>query len=115
MSNDQVPGIRGQEWGEMPPTVPTRVPLPHRSRLSEYESGEPRPPSPGQQAIILAMLMIGILMMGVQLWLLTVALELYLGGNGSDVLWLALISGLIFLGGLLVLRVLGRRPRVGGW
>jgi hypothetical protein len=50
--------------------------------------------------------------MGVQLWLLTVALELYLAGHGYQVWSLALVSGLIFLGGLFVLWLLGKRPRV---
>jgi hypothetical protein len=56
--------------------------------------------------------MIGLLLMGIQLWLLTVALELYLAGSGGRGWLLALVSGLIFLGGLLVLRRLGRRPRL---
>jgi hypothetical protein len=71
-----------------------------------------RSPPPGQQAIVMAALMIGLLLMGIQLWLLTVALELYLGGSGRRVWLLALVSGLIFLGGLLMLRLLGRRPGV---
>ena len=58
----------------------------------------------------LAPLMLALLLMGIQLWLLTVALELYLGGAGRQVWQLALASGLIFLGGLLTLRLLGQRP-----
>jgi hypothetical protein len=60
----------------------------------------------------MAALMIGLLMMGVQLWLLTVALDLYLGGQGRAIWLLALVSGAIFAGGVLMLRVLGRRPRL---
>lgn len=71
-----------------------------------------RPP-PGQQAVVLAALMIGLLMMGIQLWLLTVALELFLSGAGRQVWLLAVVSGAIFIGGLLMLRLLGRRPRIG--
>lgn len=72
-----------------------------------------RPPPPlGQMAILLAALLIGILLMGVQLWLLTVALELYLGGNGGQVWQLALVSGLIFLGGWAMLRLLRTRSTV---
>ena len=56
-------------------------------------------------------LAIGILLMGIQLWLLTIALDLYLGGQDTYIWLLAVISGLVFLGGLLVLRVLTRRPR----
>lgn len=73
---------------------------------------EDRTPPPGQQAVVMAALMLGLLLMGIQLWLLTVALELYLGGHGRQVWLLALVSGLIFLGGLLVLNVLRRRPRL---
>jgi Family of unknown function (DUF6755) len=73
---------------------------------------EERVAPPGQLAIVMAALMLGLLLMGIQLWLLTVALELYLGGHGQQVWLLALVSGLIFVGGLLVLRVLGRRPRL---
>ena len=69
-----------------------------------------RPPPPGQTTIASAALAIGVLLMGIQLWLLTVALELYLGGAGRQVWQLALASGLIFLGGLLTLRLLGQRP-----
>lgn len=71
-----------------------------------------RPPAPGQLAIVLAALTIGILLLGVQLWLLTVALELYLSGAGGRVWQLALVSGGIFLGGLAMLWLLGRRPEV---
>jgi hypothetical protein len=62
--------------------------------------------------VVGAGLAIGILLMGVQLWLLAVALDLYLAGAGHQVWSLALVSGLIFLGGLLVLWLLGKRPRV---
>ena len=71
-----------------------------------------QPPPPGQMALILAGLAIGLLLMSIQLWLLTVALDLYLAGSGARIWQLALASGAIFLGGLLMLRLLGRRPRV---
>jgi hypothetical protein len=71
-----------------------------------------RPTPPGQVAVVMAALMLGLLLMGIQLWLLTVALELFLGGHGTQVWLLALVSGAIFLGGLLVLKVLGRRSRL---
>ncbi len=70
------------------------------------------PPPPGQMALVLAALTIGILLMGMQLWLLTIALELYLAGEGGRVWQTALVSGAIFLGGLLMLRLRRRRPRV---
>jgi ABC-type multidrug transport system fused ATPase/permease subunit len=69
-------------------------------------------PPPGQMAIVMAGLVIGILLMGIQLWLLTVALDLYLAGKGREVWQLALLSGLIFLGGLAMLWLIGRRPQV---
>jgi hypothetical protein len=68
-------------------------------------------PRPGQGPIVGAALAIGVLLMGIQLWLLTVALDLYLAGKATQVWGIAAVSGLIFLGGLVVLWVLGRRPR----
>ena len=76
-----------------------------------FDALEGRQPPPGHLAILMAALMLGLLLMGIQLWLLTVALELYLGGHGRQVWLLAVVSGLIFAGGLLVLNMLGRRPR----
>lgn len=75
------------------------------------EPGAP-PPAPGQAALVMAALLIGLLLMALQLWLLTVALELYLSGAGGQVWQLALTSGAIFLGGLAILQVLRRRPEV---
>ena len=72
---------------------------------------EDRSPPPGRQAVVMAALVLGLLLMGIQLWLLTVALELFLGGHGRQVWLLAVVSGLIFVGGLVVLKVLRRRPR----
>lgn len=69
-------------------------------------------PPPGQMGLVMAGLTIGLLLMSVQLWLLTIALELYLAGEGQRIWLVALISGLIFAGGLLMLRLLRRRPRV---
>jgi uncharacterized protein DUF6755 len=79
--------------------------------LSETTAYERRTPSHGQAAIVLAGLTIGTILMGIQLWLLTVALDLYLSGR-PEATWLAAgISGLVFLGGLLILRLLPRRPK----
>lgn len=77
---------------------------------SESTADVERTPPPGRVAIVLSGLAIGILLMGIQLWILTVALDLYLSGGGPGVLVLTLISGLIFLGGLFVLRQLSRHP-----
>lgn len=82
--------------------------------------GGPRPeelvdqPPVGQAPIVMAALTIGILLMAIQLWLLTVALDLYLAGQGSEVWRLGVVSGLMFLGGLGMLWILHRRPRVHG-
>jgi hypothetical protein len=86
-----------------------RYPLAQLER-DPRDNGVERSPPPGRLAVVLAALLIGLLLMGIQLWLLTVALELYLGGHGRQVWQLALTSGLIFLGGLLTLRLLGRHP-----
>jgi Family of unknown function (DUF6755) len=67
---------------------------------------------PGQAPIVAAGLAIGILLLAIQLWLLTVALDLYLAGRGNQVWSLALVSGVIFAGGLVVLWFLRRRPHL---
>ncbi len=81
-----------------------------RSLLSETTSTIERRPPPGRVAVVLTGLAIGSLLLGIQLWLLTIALDRYLAGQGMDTLLLAVISGLVFLGGLLVLRLLARHP-----
>ncbi len=83
-----------------------------RSLVSETTSDVERRPPPGQVAVVLTGLALGVLLMGIQLWLLTIALDRYLAGQGMDSWLLAVISGLVFLGGLLVLRMLARRPRL---
>jgi hypothetical protein len=79
--------------------------------LSETTSSAEHSPPPGLVAVFLMSLVVGILLMGIQLWLLTVALELYLAGRGAFLWLMGVISGLVFLGGLFILRVLERRPR----
>lgn len=66
---------------------------------------------PGRQALLLGALVLGLLMMGIQLWLLTVALELYLGGEGDSIWGLAVSSGILFAGGLFAVWLLSRSPR----
>lgn len=83
----------------------------HGSRMPNPNGLEDRSPPPGHLAIVMAALVVGLLLMGIQLWLLTVALELFLGGHGRQVWLLAAVSGLIFVGGLFVLKMLGQRPR----
>jgi hypothetical protein len=84
----------------------------HRSLASENTSDFERKPPPGQIAVVLTGLSLGILLLGIQLWLLTIALDRYLAGQNSFSWLLAVISGLIFLGGLLVLYLLARHPHV---
>lgn len=79
--------------------------------LSKAPSDVERRLPPGRVAVVLAALAIGILLMSIQLWLLTIALDLYLSGGEISIWLLVVISGLVFLGGLLVLRVLNRHPR----
>jgi hypothetical protein len=62
--------------------------------------------------VLTAALAIGLLLMAVQLWLLTVALDLLLAGKRDGLLGLALASGAVFAGGILVLRLLRARPRM---
>lgn len=68
--------------------------------------------SPGREAIVLSAVALGIILLGMQLWLLTIALERYLAGHGSAVWILAAISGAIFAGGLAALWLLGRHPQI---
>ena len=103
-----VDGERPRGWDAGAPLEPGYV------GLKRPDAAVERPPPPGQMAVVLAGLVIGLLLMGIQLWLLTVALELYLAGHGDRVWQTALMSGAIFLGGLGILRLLGRRPRVRG-
>jgi hypothetical protein len=88
-----------------------------REPPAQFENGfgEPAAPvePPGRGPLALAALAVGLLLMAIQLWLLTVALELFLSGRGTDVWPLAVISGFIFAGGLAMLWLLRRRPRVG--
>jgi hypothetical protein len=79
--------------------------------LSETTDHAEQGPPPGRVAVLLTALSIGILLMGIQLWLLTIALDLYLAGGSIEIWILVIISGLVFLGGVLVWRVLRRNPR----
>ena len=83
-----------------------------RDYADERPVEEPTPP-PGYQAILLAAYMVGIILLGIQLWLLTVALETYLGGEQQYAWLLALISGVVFVGGLVVMRLLTRNTHIG--
>lgn len=67
---------------------------------------------PGRQALLLGALLLGLIVLAIQLWLLTVALELFLSGEGDHIWGLALVSGMVFAGGLLASWLLSRSPRV---
>jgi hypothetical protein len=73
---------------------------------------EVKPRRPGEAVVVMTGLIVGLVMMGLQLWLLTLAFDLYLSGERGATLLAAGCSGLIFLGGLLVLwLVMGRGRR----
>ena len=92
--------------------MPEGQPMPVYSAYLDPALAEDLPPPPGQMPVVSAALAIGVLLLGVQLWLLTVALELYLAVHGERIGLLAVMSGAIFLGGLAVLWFLRRRPRL---
>lgn len=70
------------------------------------------PPGPpvGESGLVSLGLAIGILLMGIQLWLLTLAFNLYLAGERRGTLLVCVSSGLIFAGGVAMLRLLARHP-----
>ena len=81
---------------------------PQSGNVPVQEMGE----MPGRQALLLGALALGVLMLAMQLWLLTVALELFLSGEGEGIWALALVSGTLFAGGLLASWLLARKPKV---
>lgn len=76
----------------------------------------PRAPDDPAQAwegpVLTTALALGLVLMALQLWLLTVALDLLLGGGPEGIVGLALASGAVFAGGLLVLKLLRKRPPI---
>lgn len=58
---------------------------------------------PGKRALVLAAAMLGALMLALQLWLLSTALDLLLSGDGGRVWQLAVLSVAVFGGGVLAL------------
>lgn len=63
--------------------------------------------------LVMLGLSIGLLLMVLQLWLLTLAFDLYSSGNRVQTLVIACISGFVFLGGVGMLWLLGRGPHMG--
>jgi hypothetical protein len=66
----------------------------------------PTAPPPGHHGLVMLGLSMGIVLMAIQLWLLTLAFNLYLLGDRKGTVVAAIVSGLVFLGGLAMLRVL---------
>jgi hypothetical protein len=62
--------------------------------------------------VLLAALAIGLLLMALQLWLLTVAFDLYLAGERGRIWPLAWTSAAVFVGGVVVRALLRTRPSV---
>lgn len=69
-------------------------------------------PPPGEAGLVGAALMSGILLLALQLWILTVALEEFQRHNDQRTYMLAGISALIFAGGLAVRWLLRRTPTI---
>lgn len=65
---------------------------------------------PGESGLVSAALAIGILLMGIQLWILTVALEHFQQHEFGPIYALAGVSALIFGGGVLMLWLLRKTP-----
>lgn len=77
-------------------------------RLAIPIGSEGRRPAAGQTAVVMLGLAIGILLMSLQLWMLTLAFDLYLQGDDRGTVLVAIFSGLVFLGGLAMLWLLDR-------
>lgn len=60
-------------------------------------------PAPGRRSLVMAAVILGGLMLALQFWLLTTALDLFLAGEGDHVWQLAAASAIVFLGGVLAL------------
>jgi uncharacterized protein DUF6755 len=94
-----------------------RIPPPAADFKGTDGVGESRREATWQGPLVLLGLTLGLFLMGIQLWLLTLAFNLYLAGDRGRVVLAATISGLIFLGGwgmLLLLDRLAARRTAGG-
>jgi hypothetical protein len=88
-------------------STPLRITLP-----SGHERRRRPLPPPGEGALLSAALAIGLLLMAIQLWILTVALEQFKRHHYGEVNALTGISAIIFAGGLVMLWLLRRTPKV---
>lgn len=82
------------------------------NREEQHRSPQRRPT--GQSAIALFGLVVGLVLMGIQVWLLTLAFDLYLSGERNATLLAAGFSGLVFVGGLIMLWIVNREPNERG-
>lgn len=86
---------------------------PLRTRTPSFREQPKRAvPPPGEAGLVGAALMIGILLLALQLWILTVALEEFQRHNDERTYILAGISAGIFAGGLAVRWLLRRTPSI---
>ena len=83
---------------------------PARRGTPDWQREQQLRAAPGRRAIILGAVTVGVVLLAVQLWLLTVAVDLYLGGEGDRAWSLAVASGLVFAGGLFAYRLLRHEP-----
>ena len=91
-----------------------RAPSAARTEPEEPPAEMPERAAPhGVEAVVATLVVIGVVLLAIQLWLLTVALDIYLAGNRGDLWVLAVLSGLVFVGGLLAVRLIGRLSRMG--
>jgi pantoate kinase len=88
-------------------TTPLRVKFPAGHELRRHKSAPP-----GEGVLLSAALAIGILLMAIQLWILTVALEQFKRHHYGEVIALAGVSASIFAGGVVMLWLLRRTPKV---
>ena len=92
-----------------PPWQTPREPQQTSTSGLPSERGAPH----GVEAVVATLVVIGVVLLAIQLWLLTVALDIYLAGNRGQLWVLAVLSGLVFLGGLAAVRLIGRLSRMG--
>lgn len=86
---------------------------PHGSHSSSVREQPRRAiPPPGEIGLVGAALVIGFLLLALQLWILTVALEEFQRHNDGRTYALACISAVIFAGGMAVRWLLRRTPSV---
>ena len=88
-------------------TTPVRKTFPAGHELRRAELSPP-----GESGLVSAALAIGILLMGIQLWILTVALEHLQQHEYPPIYALAGVSALIFAGGVLMLWLLRKTPAI---